>query len=256
MDGQTHAICLTHQGSTALLSMNRPNVLNAHDWGLVNELHSALDELESLPGIEAVVISGEGRAFSTGIDLTALAMGELSIEWFRRFDEALRRIELLPLLTVARMHGYSLGGGLMIGLACDLRISCDECRFGFPAVSEALVPGMGTYRLPRFIGLGHAKRLVLTGDLIDARTALAMGLVDWVVPAERLRNATEDIIERTTRNSSHARSLARELVISAFEVDFDHAMERYLDRQQQCLESEAHKRAMQGYLEKRVMRQR
>lgn len=245
------AVYLEWQGPTARVIMNRPDVLNAQDWRFVNDLHAALDELERVHRVEAVIVSGQGRAFSTGIDLTALAGRHLQIDWFRCFDEALRRLERLPALTVAKMHGYALGGGLMVSLACDLRISATGTRFGFPAVTEALVPGMGTYRLPRFVGLGRAKRLVLTGEFVDGETALQMGLIDWLVPEHEFDDRTDRIVQDTLRSSATARCRARDLVLASFESSFDDAMERYLDCQQQCLVSPEHARAMEDYLVRR-----
>jgi enoyl-CoA hydratase/carnithine racemase len=228
--------------------MNRPAVLNAQDWELVHDFHYALDLLDrEAVRPAAVIVSGAGRAFSSGIDLKALAAGELGIDWFRSFDEAMRRLETLPMLTVARMHSYALGGGLMVGLACDFRVAASDTHIGFPAVKEALVPGMATYRLPRFVGLGRAKRLVLTGELLDAESALQMGLIDWVVPAADLEAITLDIVHSAIRNSATARCAARELLMGSFELDFEAAMARYLVCQQQCLASDEHAQAMAAY---------
>ena len=111
-------------------------------------------KLEKAADISAVILSGAGRSFSSGVDLKALSRGELKIDWFRSFDEAMRRIEQLDALTIAKIRGYAIGGGLQLTLACDLRVAAPDARFGLPAVLEALIPGMGTYRLASFRGLG------------------------------------------------------------------------------------------------------
>ncbi len=178
-------IYLEQDGQVAELIMNRPEILNAHDAQAIREFHDALDEIERSKGIRAVVVTGVGRAFSTGIDLKALSTGQIKIDWFRRFDEAVRRLEQLAVLTVAQIRGYAIGGGLQVALGCDLRIAAPDAQLGLPAVMEALIPGMGTYRLPRFIGLGRARRMILTGELIGAEEGLRIGLLDWVVRRRR-----------------------------------------------------------------------
>ncbi len=157
---RTSAVYLEFRESIAELVMNRPEVLNAENWQMARDFHAALDDLEKNRDVRAVIVTGAGRAFSSGIDLKALAAGEIHLDWFRSFDEVMRRLEQLDALTVAKIRGYAIGGGLQVALACDLRVAANDARFGLPAVLEALIPGMGTYRLPRFIGLGRARRMI------------------------------------------------------------------------------------------------
>jgi enoyl-CoA hydratase len=227
--------------------MNRPEVLNAENWQTVHDFHSALDELEKNRDVRAVIVAGAGRAFSSGIDLKALAAGEIQIDWFRRIDEALRRLEQLDALTVAKIRGYALGGGLQVALACDVRVATNDSRFGLPAVLEALIPGMGAYRLPRFIGLGRARRLVLTGEMIAADEALRIGLIDWAVPEAKLNETVDSVIAGTLKGSAAARGYSKKLVTGAFESDYDDAFARYLDYQGECLRSSDHESAMAEY---------
>src|SRR5215472_10746015 len=163
---------LNIEGPIAELIMNRPEVLNAANCQWMEDLHQALDIVEATEGLRIVIISGNGRSFSTGIDLKSLAVGEITPDWFRSWEKAMRRIEALEPITIAMMHGYVIGGGLQVGLACDLRIASEDSQLGLPAVLEALIPGLGTHRLPRFIGLGRARRMILTGELIASRQAL------------------------------------------------------------------------------------
>jgi enoyl-CoA hydratase/carnithine racemase len=135
------AVCLERKGSIAELTLDRPEVLNAEDWQMAHDLHAALDELEKATGISAMVLSGAGRSFSSGVDLKASSRGELKIDWFRSFDEAMRRIEQLEALTIAKVRGYAIGGGLQLTPACDLRVAAPNARFGLPAVLEALIRG-------------------------------------------------------------------------------------------------------------------
>jgi enoyl-CoA hydratase/carnithine racemase len=241
------AIQLEKRGGIAHLTMNRPEVLNAENWQMAHDFHAALDELEKSNEIRAVIVTGQGRSFSSGVDLRALSSGELKIDWFRSFDQAMRRLEQLEALTVAKIRGYAIGGGLQIGLACDLRLAAPGAQFGLPAVMEALIPGMGTYRLPRFIGLGRARRLVLTGELIDAAEALRIGLVDWVVPDEKLDETVQSVIASVLKGSSTAQAFSKKLVTAAFESDFDSAFSKYLGYQERSLRSDDHKQAMAEY---------
>ena len=243
---QTDVVYLKKRGRIAEFIMNRPEMLNAGNWAMIKGYHSVLDELEADRDIRAVVVSGVGRSFSTGIDLKALSSGEIDIHWFRRFDEATRRLEMLAPLTVAKVHGYAIGGGLQLALACDLRVVAPDSKFGLPAVLEALIPGMGTYRLPRFIGLGRARRMVLTGELIGAEEAERIGLVDWVVPAESLDDKVDSVIAEITKGSSAAQALSMKLVNSPF-PSFEDAFATYLDYQAQCIQSDEHKIMMADY---------
>jgi enoyl-CoA hydratase/carnithine racemase len=244
---RSDAVYLEKRGHIAELVLNRPAVLNAENWQMADAFHAALDELEKAAEIRAVVVTGQGRSFSSGVDLRALAAGELGIQWFRSFDEAMRRLEQLEALTVAKMRGYAIGGGLQIALACDLRVAAPDTKVGLPAVMEALIPGMGTYRLPRFIGLGRARRLVLTGELLGAEEALRIGLLDWVVPEEQLTETVESVIAGVHKGSRTAQACSKKLVTDAFESDFDTAFAKYLDYQEQSLHSSDYERAMAEY---------
>jgi len=248
---QAKTVYLEVHGNVAGVTFNRPELLNATNVQWVDEFHSVLDEIEAVHGVRVVVLSGSGRSFSTGIDLKALSAGEIQIDWFRRWDEGLRRLERLAAITIATIHGYALGGGLQLALACDLRVATPDSRLGLPAVLEALIPGMGTYRLPRFIGLGRARRMILTGEMISAEEALRIGLVDWVVPREQLRETTQTLIADLLKGSPTAVRLSKVLVTSAFDVGFEEAFSTYLEYQQHSLASDEHKQAMQEYRDRK-----
>lgn len=248
---RSNAIYLEKNGHVATLVMNRPEILNAENWQMARDFHSALDQLEISRDIRAVVVTGQGTSFSSGVDLRALSGGELGIDWFRSFDQAMRRLEQLNALTVAKIRGYAIGGGLQVALACDLRVAAPNARLGLPAVMEALIPGMGTYRLPRFIGLGRARRMVLTGELIDAEESLRIGLVDWVVPDEKLDETVDSVIAGVLKGGPTAQAFAKKLVTASFESDFDHAFAKYLEYQERSLQSEDHQQAMADYRNRR-----
>lgn len=248
---ESAAVHIRKHGNVAELVLNRPEVLNAENWEFVDDFHRALDELETANDVNAVMVSGAGRSFCSGIDLKALSSGEIGIKWFRRCDEAVRRLECLNALTVAKIRGYAIGGGLQIALACDFRIATPEAHLGLPAVLEGLIPGMGAYRLPRFIGLGRARRMVLTGELVRGDRAAQIGLVDWVVAEEEIEQTTRAVIESTLKGSSTVRGCAKRLVTRSFESAYEDAFATYLDYQQQSLDSEDHRRVMTEYRQRK-----
>lgn len=235
------------EGQIAELMMTRPEVLNAANWDWMNDLHEALDVIEATNDLRAVIITGEGRSFSTGIDLRALSSGEIEIDWFRSWEKAMHRIELLEPVTIARMQGYAIGGGLQVALACDLRIASEDAQMGLPAVLEALIPGLGTHRLPRFIGLGRARKMILTGEVISAREAFEIGLVDWVFPDREIVTRTRDVVEKLSAGSKTAQYFSKMLTNLSFDKDVEAACEVYLDYQAKTMSSPDHQSAMENY---------
>jgi len=231
--------------SRAEINFNRPEVLNAANCQWLDDLHEVLDQLEAADRLHVAIFSGRGRAFSTGIDLKALSRGEIQIGWFRLWEEAMRRIELLQAVTIARVNGYALGGGLQLCLACDLRVASEEAQFGLPAVLEALIPGTGTYRLPRFVGLGRARRMILTGETVGALEALEIGLADWVVPAGQLIEYTERIVQGVLEGSRTAQYLSKRLATTSFETSINAFCDLYLEYQGQAMRSQDHQEAME-----------
>jgi enoyl-CoA hydratase len=163
----------------------------------------------------------------------------------------MRRLEMLQPVTIARVHGYALGGGLQVALACDLRVAGEDAQFGLPAVLEALIPGTGTYRLPRFIGLGRARRMIITGETVGAQEALEIGLADWVVPADRLVEQTERIAQGVMQGSRTAQYLSKRLAAISFETALNPFCDLYIDYQAQALASDDHREAMELLREER-----
>lgn len=237
-------IDLTLGETYAEVAFNRPHVLNAANCQWMEDLHAVLDELEAAHSLRCVIVSGRGRAFSTGIDLKALAGGEIQIGWFHRWEEAMRRIEMLQPVTIARVQGYALGGGLQVALACDLRVVADDAQLGLPAVLEALIPGTGTYRLPRFVGLGRARRMIITGETVGAQEALEIGLADWVVPPEQLVEKTEEVARSIMEGARTAQYLSKRLATMSFETPLKAFCDLYFDYQAEAMRSPDHTAAM------------
>src|SRR5213593_3541785 len=167
----------------ATLTLNRPDVLNCANEQWARDLNTLVDDLAADDRVRVVVVRGAGRAFCSGIDVTALSRGETGMGFFRNWETALRKLETMDAVVIAAVHSHCIGGGLQIALACDLRVARDDARFGITAVREGIIPGIGMWRVARYAGLGRAKRLALGADIVSANVALDWGLVEWVVDA-------------------------------------------------------------------------
>ena len=184
-------LLLERADRVATLTLNRPQALNALSPQMVEEFHSALEEVEGDASLRALVVRGAGRAFCAGADLTffetAFDDRPALSAYLTRFNEALHRLEALPLPTIAVVHGFALAGGLEVLLACDLALAAEDARLGDQHINFALMPGGGsTQRLPRRIGMQRALELMLTGRWLSGREAAEWGLVLRAAPPDRL----------------------------------------------------------------------
>src|SRR6185369_3696614 len=217
-----------------ILELTRPEKLNATDDDSVRDLDRAATQAMRDRKARAIVVRGRGRAFCTGIDLAALAGDRLRADWFRRWDVALARIEAIPVATVAAIQGPCLGGGLQITLCCDLRVASDDATFGLSAVRHGIIPGLATYRLPRLIGMGAAREMMLLGETWDAARALAAGLVNRVVPLEALEPVTRDLATRLAANVRAASVATKRLALRSGEPSFRRFLADYVTSQRRC----------------------
>jgi enoyl-CoA hydratase len=190
-------LTLEHDGRVSTLTVSRPEVRNALDTATVQEFHRALDEVRQARSTVLVITGAGDRAFVSGADVSAIRE--------RRRDDALSGInsrlmaavEAHDAVTIAAVNGYALGGGCELALCCDLRIASENAVFGLPEPTLGIIPGAGgTQRLPRVVGLGRAKEMILTGARWDARRALEVGLVSEVVPLAGLRDAARSWADR------------------------------------------------------------
>lgn len=196
-------------GSTMLLTLNRPEKLNALDYPLLDALWAALDDIERDPGIRAIVLTGAGdRAFSAGADIACFAPSveagaEAALRDFvRRGQRLTGRIETFPKPVIAAVNGLALGGGCEILEAAPLALSSDHAQFAKPEIRLGFAPPFGgTQRLPRLIGRKRALHMILTGEPITAHDALSIGLVNAVVPRERLLESAFDLAKRIAVHS-------------------------------------------------------
>jgi enoyl-CoA hydratase/carnithine racemase len=198
-----------------------------------------------------VLIQGAGRAFCTGIDLKQLSAGDVPRKYYENWDRALRILEQAEKILLCAMHGYALGGGLQLALACDIRIATEDCKLGLPATKEGIIPGLGTLRLPRYVGLGRAKWLALSGENVDGRRAYEIGLIDHLIKAENFEAETRSLLDRYSRVCSEGTRQAKILLNLSFDMAHGQFFEEFLRRQSIALASPDHQEAMAAYREGR-----
>ena len=238
-------------GDLIRLTLNRPHALNAVNYQGTLELRQAAEAIHDDPTARAVIIRGAGRAFCTGIDLKELAAGETPQDYFYQWDHSLRLLELSDKLVLCAIQGYALGGGLQLPLACDIRIATPDAQLGLPAAKEGFIPGLGTYRLPRYVGLGRAKRMALSGENVDGNEALRIGLVDYLVSSNDFDVEVEAHTQRFLSFSSEGARQTK-LMLSACQ-DYPHGQffEEYLRRQAIAMTSPDHREALASVREGR-----
>jgi enoyl-CoA hydratase len=212
-------ILLERDDSIVALTLNRPDKLNAIDGAMLDALEEVLDRLEADRDYRAVILTGAGRAFSAGADIkewTALAPQEFGPGWGLRGHRLFDRLAALSPPVIAAINGIAFGGGLELALCADIRIAAEGARLGLPEVTIAALPGWGgTQRLPRLIGPGRAKQMILTGQPIEAARAEAFGLVSEVVPAEALIARARELARQIAANAPLAVRAAKRLVDAA-----------------------------------------
>ena len=215
------AVLVQLEGPLARITLNRPTVLNAMNLTWVQELEAAVDRVAAQPDVRVVLIGGAGPAFCAGLDLDMLGREGMPPGFYESQERAFRALELMDKIVIAALHGYCLGGGLQLAIACDIRVCSGDCRLGLPAVQEGLFPGMAPFRLPRLIGLGPARRLILSGEMIGSEEALRLGLVDHLVPAERFEEGLAEILERYLTAPRAASIASKRLMRSTFDAPLD-----------------------------------
>ena len=237
----------------ALVTLKRPEALNALSQSLLEELAEIPELVQQDPEVRAVIFTGEGKAFAAGADLKEIAaikdpfMGrEYALFGQRVFAE----IAALPVPTIAAINGYALGGGLELALACDLRVAAKTAKLGLPEVGLGLIPGFGgTQRLPRLIGRGRALDLIFTGRHVDAEEALFLGLVNRV--AEDALEEAKKLAQKILKNAPIALALAKESAVRAEGLDLAEALAIDADLFGYAAATEDMKEGVRAFLEKR-----
>jgi enoyl-CoA hydratase len=211
----------------ATLTLNRPDKLNALHGGTIAELGVAIDELRSRDDVLGVILTGAGRAFVAGADISELA-GTNAVtakDLAQRGQEVFRRFETSPKPVIAAVNGFALGGGCELAMACHIRIASAQAKFGQPEVKLGTAPGYGgTQRLPRLVGRGRAFQLLLTGETIDAMEAYRIGLVNAVVPADQLISSATAMMSQIIANGPLAVAACIELVNDGLDLPLEDAL--------------------------------
>lgn len=245
-------------GGVALVTIDRPQALNALDEKTLSELGQAFEAAGADTAVRVVILTGSGgKAFAAGADIRELSMLDPQRgEAYARAGQAVfDRISKLPKPVIAAINGYALGGGCELALACTLRIASESARLGQPEVRLGLIPGFGgTQRLPRLVGRARALELLLTGEPVTAATALRIGLVDRVVPPDRLLEETRAVAGSILRGAPPAVMRCLEAVRGGASLDLADAQRLEARLFGECFGTEDMKEGTQAFLEKREAR--
>jgi enoyl-CoA hydratase len=239
--------------SIATLTIDRPAVKNALDLETVQECRAALAALAVDEAAGVLIITGGGEsAFVSGADINDIrARGR--DEGLAAINSSLfAEIERFPRPTIAAINGYALGGGCELALACDIRIASETAKFGQPELGLGIIPGAGaTQRLPRIVGMGRAKHMILTGEIVDAKQALDMGLVTAVAPAGQLQIRARELAKKILKQGPLANRLAKLALNASARVDMDSGLLIETLAQALCYSSEDKVEGTTAFLEKR-----
>ncbi len=244
------------QDGIAYVTLNRPKVLNALNTPTWSDLLAAFEDARRDAGVRGVILTGAGdKAFIAGADISELAqIAPFDAQQSSRFGQAvLDLIENLGKPVIAAINGFALGGGCETAMACTMRIAVESARFGQPEVKLGLVPGGGgTQRLPRLVGRGRALQLILSGEMISAQEAYRIGLVNEVVPADRLIARAEQILGQISANAPVAVKLALEAVNKGMETSQDEGLMLEASYFGLCAATEDMKEGTTAFLHKRA----
>lgn len=237
--------------------LNRPEKRNAINADMFVEIGEAAGIVSDDSEIKIVIVTGAGTAFSAGIDFnSALNLGGSTSQDFRKFGRRIQigwsLLENIEKPVIAAINGPAIGGGLEIALCCDIRIAAENAIMGIPEVCVGLVPDLGgAQRLPRVIGLGRAKELIFTGKTIDAVEAERIGLVNKVVPAEKLMEAVIEMANEIKDNGLIAVGLAKKIANKSMELDMETVLEYSILAQDICIRTEDMGALFKRYMEKK-----
>jgi len=247
-------ILVEREGRVAILTINRPDKLNALNQQVRDEMLEILAGIETDDAVGVVIITGAGeKSFIAGADIGEFA-GRTPFDQ-RHAMRSPRVFDIMasfPKPVIAMINGFCLGGGCELAMSCDIRIASEKARFGQPEINLGLIPGGGgTQRLSRFVGVGHAMRLILTGDMIPAAEAKEIGLVELVVPAEELRAKTLELANRIASKSPLTLKVAKEALRSSERLSIEDGIAYERDLFCLCFSSADKEEGVKAFLEKR-----
>lgn len=235
----------------ARITVDRPERRNAMHYPAVRDLDAISQLLADDRDVRLVAIQGAGPSFCSGIDLKELSKGEIPFDYFEVWERALRRFETMDALVLCLVHGHAAGGGLQLAMASDIRVATPSAEMWLPAIREGIIPGLGTWRLPRYVGMGRAKKMTLLGNRVDGEEAMRIGLADHLVDEEMAGEEFEELIERYMRGNSEGCRLSKQAMDHAFDLAFEPFLEEYLELQTQAMNSRDYEEATAAYREDR-----
>jgi enoyl-CoA hydratase len=243
-------------GRVATVTIDRPDVLNALNTALLEELLETLGDLGGDPAVGVVVLTGEGeRSFIAGADIKEMA-GKTPLEaraYSELGQEIAHRLETMRKPTIAAVNGYALGGGCEMALACDVRLASENAQFGQPEINLGIIPGWGaSQRLARATNIGYAKELILTGRMVDAAEALERGLVQHVYPAAELMPATMRLAAEMASKSPVALYYAKEATNRALHGDIGGNLVHEADLYSLMFSTDDAREGLNAFVEKRA----
>ncbi len=250
-------IILEKQDGVATITLNHPEMLNALDARMFEEIENVIAELKEDGEVRAFVLTGAGRAFCAGVDLSFIDMlTKLSPTALRRkigeFQRVLNSLEEMEKPVIAAVNGFALGGGCDLTLACDIRIVSERAVFGEQYIKVGLIPDIGgTQRLSRLVGVGKAKELIFTGDMIDGREAERIGIANKVVPPEELLPTANALAKRLAQGPSVAIGLAKMAINRSLGGNIYSGLEYESYGQSLCMYTEDRAEGVAAFLEKR-----
>lgn len=247
-------LVIEKENKVGVLRINRPEAMNSLNTEVLEELLMAVEQVKNDQDIFVLVITGEGKAFVAGADISE--MSTMDPVQARSFAEAglkvFREIESMEKPVVAAVNGFALGGGCELAMACDIRIASTKAKFGQPEVGLGVTPGFGgTVRLSRLVGPAKAKELIYTGNIIKADEALGIGLVNSVSEPEELMGAAMETANKISSNAQLAVRYSKQSINRSFETDVETAMEIERNLFGLCFSTEDQKEGMKAFGEKR-----
>ena len=244
----------TAKEQIGILTINRPNALNALNDQVIRELDQVLDSID-VSTIRCVIVTGAGeKAFVAGADIAQMSkLTKAEGEAFGKLDnDVFRKLETLPVPTIAAVNGFALGGGCELCMSCDIRLASDTAVFGQPEVGLGITPGFGgTQRMARLVGIGKAKELIYTARNIKAPEALTIGLVQAVYPAAELMAEAEKMANRIAGNAPIAVRACKKAINDGMQVDIEAGEDIEEKLFGSCFETQDQQNAMTAFIEKR-----
>jgi enoyl-CoA hydratase len=247
-------IIVTIEEYIGTITVNRPDVLNAVNIETILEIEMALHDFLKNNEVYVVVITGQGKSFVSGSDISRLK--EMDAVKAREYSAVGQRvldvIANMEKPVIAAVNGYALGSGCEIAMACDIRIASDKAKFGQPEVKLGLIPGhAGTQRLVRLVGAGKAKEMIFTGDLIDAEEAMRIGLVNRVVPVDSLAKEVKEVAKKIFAAGPTAVSIAKAVINRGMDAPIATAQALEMDAFSMLFSTAETKEGLSAFLEKR-----